>query len=99
MDKVQAISVLSGDLKTTDAVIGRIEKIFKDEEHNGICLSTIHKSKGLESNNVFIICEEKMMLKRAMKLEWTRVQEINLVYVAYTRAKKVLGFVTDFEFK
>ena len=99
MDKVQAIIVLSGDLKTTDAVIGRIEKIFKDEERNGICLSTIHKSKGLESNNVYIICEEKMMLKRAMKLEWTRVQEINLVYVAYTRAKKVLGFVTDFEFK
>jgi DNA helicase II / ATP-dependent DNA helicase PcrA len=95
-DKVRAIEVLSGNLKTADAVIHRIETIFKDEDRNGICLSTIHKAKGLESNNVFIICEEKMLLKRAMKIEWMKEQEYNLVYVAYTRAKKMLGFVTDF---
>jgi superfamily I DNA/RNA helicase len=95
-DKVRAIEVLAGNLKTADAVIHRIETIFKDEDRSGICLSTIHKAKGLESNNVFIICQEKMLLKRAMKIDWMREQEYNLVYVAYTRAKKMLGFVRDF---
>ena len=96
-DKVRAIEVLAGNLKTADAVINRIDTIFKDEDRSGICLSTIHKAKGLESDNVFIICEEKLLLKRAMKVDWMREQEYNLVYVAYTRAKKLLGFVKDFK--
>lgn len=96
LDKVKAIEVLAGNLKTSDAVINRITTIFKDTERAGICLSTIHKAKGLESDNVFIICEDKMLLKRCMRVDWMREQEYNLVYVAYTRAKKYLGFVTDF---
>lgn len=96
LDKVRAIEVIAGNLKTADAVIHRIETIFKDEDRSGICLSTIHKAKGLESDNVFIICQDKMLLKRAMKVDWMREQEYNLVYVAYTRAKRYLGFVRDF---
>jgi superfamily I DNA/RNA helicase len=98
-DKVRAIEVIAGNLVTAQAVINRIENIFKDEDRTGICLSTIHKAKGLEANNVFIICEDKLLLKRAMKVAWTAEQEYNLVYVAYTRAKHYLGFVSDFDFK
>jgi len=97
-DKIRAIEVLSQGLKTSDAVINRIEKIFSDNQYSGICLSTIHKAKGLEANNVFIICENKLLPKRAMKVQWTAEQEYNLVYVAYTRAKHMLGFVSDFYF-
>lgn len=98
-DKIRAIEVIAGNLVTAQAVINRIENIFKDEDRTGICLSTIHKAKGLEANNVFIICEDKLLLKRAMKVAWTAEQEYNLVYVAYTRAKRYLGFVQDFDFK
>lgn len=97
-DKVQAIEVIANNLKTSQAVINRIENLFKENDRSGICLSTIHKAKGLESNNVYIICEDKLLLKRAMRTEWGAEQEHNLVYVAYTRAKHNLGFVTDFDF-
>lgn len=96
-DKIRAIELIAKGLITSDEVIKRIEAIFKDSERSGICLSTIHKAKGLESNNVFILCPEKLLHKRAMRVEWTAQQEYNLVYVAYTRAKQKLGFITDFK--
>jgi len=98
-DKIRVIEILSANIKTTDAVINRIESIFKDNERSGICLSTVHKAKGLESDNVYIICNDKFLLKHCMKSEWMAEQEYNLVYVAYTRAKHKLGFVTDFFFE
>lgn len=98
-DKINAIIVLSENLNTANELIRRIEIIFSDDDNAGICLSTIHKAKGLESNNVYIICPEKMLLKRAMRKEWTAQQEYNLQYVAYTRAKHKLGFITDFKFE
>lgn len=97
-DKINAIEVLSEGLVNSDEVISRIEMIFSDDNKNGICLSTIHKSKGLESDRVFIICEDRLRLKRCMSVPWMAEQENNLVYVAYTRAKHFLGFVKDFKF-
>ena len=97
MDKVRAIKVIAKDLKTTEAVINRIETIFKDDQKDGICLSTVHKAKGLESDRVFIIREDKFLLPHCMRKAWMAEQEYNLVYVAYTRAKKYLGFVIDFQ--
>ena len=98
-DKINAIQVLSNNLESANEVIERIELIFKDDERSGICLSTIHKAKGLESNNVYIICEELFYPKRAMRIPWQAEQENNIVYVAYTRAKHKLGFVIDYEYK
>ena len=96
-DKIQAIKVIAKDLKTTDAVVNRITTIFKDDQKDGICLSTIHKAKGLESNRVFIIRPDKLFLPHCMRVAWMAEQEYNLAYVAYTRAKKYLGFVQDFQ--
>lgn len=95
-DKINAILAIAKNLKTTSAVINRITSIFKDDQKAGICLSTIHKSKGLESNRVFILKQEKLLLPNCMKIAWMAEQEYNLVYVAYTRAKNYLGFITDF---
>lgn len=96
-DKMMAIEILSEGLTTATQVIKRIEAVFSDDNRRGICLSTIHKSKGLEADNVFILCPDKMHNKRAMQIEWMAQQEYNLEYVAYTRAKHYLGFITDFE--
>ena len=95
-DKVNAIRILSEGLVTCEELIDRIDAIFSDENKNGICLSTVHKSKGLEADRVFIICEDKFYLKACMRVPWMAEQEKNLVYVAYTRAKHHLGFITDF---
>jgi len=95
-DKLKAIEVLSEGLILTQEVIDRIKMIFSDDNKNGICLSTIHKAKGLESDKVFIICEDKLYLKYCMTVPWMAEQERNLVYVAFTRAKHFLGFIKDF---
>ncbi len=95
-DKLKVIDLLAEGLETSKEVISRIETIFSDEDKSGICLSTIHKSKGLENDRVFIICEDKLYFKPCMNIPWMAEQERNLVYVAFTRAKHFLGFVKDF---
>lgn len=92
-DKIKAIEIISEGLEKSSEVVNRIESIFKDDQKSGICLSTIHKAKGLESDRVFIIREDKMLLKYCMMVPWMAEQEYNLVYVAYTRAKHFLGFI------
>jgi len=94
-DKISTLETLSKGCLTGDDLIAKLNQIFSDNS-DGICLSTIHKSKGLEADRVFIIHEELMPSKHAKK-DWEKLQEKNLMYVAYTRAKSVLGFVTDFD--
>lgn len=96
VDKVDAIRVVADGCGDLEEVIDKIEKIFSDDKKDGIILSTIHKAKGLEANNVYIIHPELMPSKNA-KLDWEKQQEQNLMYVAYTRPKRKLGFVTDFD--
>ena len=68
--------------------------MFKDIENNkAVCLSTVHKAKGLEADNVWIILPDKLPLNRKNQKAWEKEQEFNLKYVAYTRAKKVLNLV------
>jgi len=85
------------EIKSTHDLKKEIEGIFKDEE-GGVCFSTIHKSKGLEAENVHIIEPSLMPSKYAIK-DWQKVQEENLRYVAYTRAKKRLSIITDWEMR
>jgi DNA helicase-2/ATP-dependent DNA helicase PcrA len=96
IEKIQLIEALSYGINEPQVVIDKIESIFSDNKKEGIKLSTIHKSKGLEAERVFIIHEELMPSKYA-KQPWQIEQEKNLEYVAYTRAKTTLGFVNDFD--
>jgi superfamily I DNA/RNA helicase len=95
-EKIQIIQALSEDIEDPLVVMEKIDKIFSDKNQQGVCLSNIHKSKGLESNRVFILHRELMPSRRAT-LPWEIEQENNLIYVAYTRAKKTLGFITDYD--
>ena len=95
-DKLNVIDILSEGLETAEGVIDRIDTIFSDDSRNGICLSTVHKSKGLESDRVFIVNPDKFYIKSCMRIPWMAEQERNLVYVAYTRAKHFLGFIEKF---
>lgn len=92
VDKIESIKILSIGLKTKDELINKIKNIFSDESTNGICLSTIHKSKGLESDNVYIL-NKYLTPSKFVKQEWEIEQERNIEYVSYTRAKKKLGFI------
>jgi DNA helicase-2/ATP-dependent DNA helicase PcrA len=53
---------------------------------------TIHKSKGLENNTIFILHPE-LLPHPAATQEWQMQQESNLKYVAITRAIENLIWV------
>ena len=96
-DTINCLLTLSEKLKTKKQLIDTIRKTFK-EENSGIMLSTVHKAKGLEANNVYILCRSSMPSKLA-KSDIDRQQEENLIYVAITRPKQTLGFISEKEIK
>ena len=93
-DKISTLSVIADGCEDVGCMLKKIDILFKDSD-KGICFSTIHKSKGLEADNIFIIALNKLPLKRAMKNPIQAQQEWNLAYVAYTRAKKALYLVDE----
>lgn len=96
-DNIESIKVLSDGLSTTNELINKINFIFDGDDNDAVQLSTIHKAKGLESDNVFILNKSLMPSKFAKK-DWEILSENNLIYVAYTRAKKTLNFIKEDNF-
>jgi superfamily I DNA/RNA helicase len=95
--RLEVIECLMNEVGTVDELKRLIDSIFTDEV-KGIMLSTIHKSKGLENERIFLICPE-LLPSRYATTEWMLTQERNLLYVAITRAKKELIYVSESDFK
>lgn len=94
LDSIKTIEILSKTVNNVDELIKKITKIFTDvlNDNNVIYLSTIHKAKGLESDNVFILPFNGLANETNM-VDWQIEQENNIKYVAYTRSKKTLNFI------
>lgn len=90
--KIDVINVLSSEVERVSELIDMINDIFQDESKEGITLCTIHKSKGLENERVYLVCPE-LIPSRFASQPWELEQEQNLLYVAYTRAKRELYIV------
>ncbi len=93
LDKIEAIEAISEGFTKTEDIIKKISEIFRDDNGKGICLSTVHKAKGLENDRVFILDRDKFYPKWAMKNKVQAGQEKNIEYVAITRPKKYLGYI------
>jgi superfamily I DNA/RNA helicase len=70
-------------------IINKIRDFVSSAE-GSIKLSTIHKAKGLENDRVFILDYDKLPLQHIEQKDWEKTQEMNLKYVAVTRAKAEL---------
>lgn len=92
-DKVNVMNFLARFSDDVNDLIGKINLIFGDDKKSGIVLSTVHKSKGLEADRVFIIKPDMLPMKVAKS--WQYAQELNLKYVAITRARHEL--IYDYE--
>ena len=97
-DSILSLETLSEGLTTTDELVNKIKTIFNEANNEAICLTTIHKAKGLESDNVFILCPS-LMPSRFAKQDWEIKSEKNLEYVAITRAKVSLQYVSEDDFR
>jgi len=100
-DKVKILRFLMSMTLDINELSKRINHIFKDvvdkdvaiKKDHGIVLSTVHKAKGLEANRVFIIMPKDMPLRGSQP--WQYTQELNLKYIAITRAKYELVYDND----
>ncbi len=96
-DKADAITnIVEGmpeGMRTVEQVYAVLDYLFSPNR-NAIVLATIHKSKGLEANRVFWLGRSQCPAKWARK-PWQVQQELNLCYVAATRAKAELYFLDE----
>lgn len=92
-DRVESIYALCEGARTISDVQAKIKNVFSDEASNGVTFATAHRAKGLEADDIYILCPELMPFPKA-KSEWAKKQERNLQYVAFTRAMKRLRMVT-----
>lgn len=69
-----------------------VDDIFSDDKP-GIQLSSVHRAKGLEADRVFILNPNLLPGPWATPGTWQHQQELNIKYVALTRAKEYLAFV------
>jgi len=89
-DTIMAFADMA-DARNVAELIMHIEDIF-DDKRAQVTFSSVHRAKGLEADNVFIIKPSAMPSRRASK-DWEIRQEQNIRYVAFTRAKDVLYMV------
>jgi len=95
LEKITIIGILVREFDDFASVKNKLEKMFVNNISKGIILSTIHKIKGLEADNVYILKWNLLPSSYATQ-EWEFRQEKNLQYVAITRARKKLVFINDF---
>jgi superfamily I DNA/RNA helicase len=92
-DRIDTIKILAEGCELISEVVIKIESLFADT-HNGsyatVLLSTVHKAKGREWPRVYILGFREFMPSKLAKQPWQMEQEINLIYVAATRAMKEL---------
>jgi ATP-dependent DNA helicase UvrD/PcrA len=92
-DKISCIMLFAENCNSVAEILTTIEELFSDK-NNCTVLSTVHKSKGLEFPRVFILDSFLMPSKWAIQT-WQKQQETNLAYVAVTRAKLDLVYITS----
>lgn len=83
---------------STDVPVGKIRAMFTDEEGKRIdrvVLCSIHKSKGLEADQVIWFGANKYQPNKFAKRPEELQQEYNLMYVAATRAQRQLIEVNE----
>lgn len=90
-DKFDTLYALTEDADIVSNVVDRCNELFSDDRV-GVTLSSIHRAKGLEADNVFILRPDLLPHPMAKSPE-QKQQESNLRYVAVTRAKNSLTWV------
>lgn len=96
-DKCDSIKALANGVKTSKELKDLAIKLFLSE-NNPIILSSIHRAKGLEWNDVVFLDPHLIPSKYATQ-PWEKEQEANLAYVAITRSKSNLYYADGRHFK
>lgn len=90
-DRVETLRFICNECSSVAELMSKIEMLFSDN-NVGVIFSSVHRAKGLEADNVYILRPDLMPHPKAKK-EWETQQEMNGMYVAQTRSKDNLIFV------
>ena len=96
-DKLETINVFIDESEpetTVDMLVNEIDTLFSDTTDGRLTLSTIHKFKGLERDRVFVLDAHILMPSKYAKQKWQMEQENNLCYIAATRHKQELYYIS-----
>lgn len=98
-DQIESLRMFISNLPKEDRSIEGLKRyitnLFNDDG-GLITLSSVHKSKGLEWDHVYIL-DAHLMPSRYARQDWQKQQETNIQYVALTRARKHLTYVKSEE--
>jgi DNA helicase II / ATP-dependent DNA helicase PcrA len=96
-DKHACLMVFVRNSSSMKEVVARIDSLFTDNAGApAIIHATIHKAKGLEASRVFFLRPKAGPCPHPMsRTPWQKGQELNLCYVAVTRAISELYHVSD----
>ena len=93
-DKAATVLALAEGCTSVEELLANIDRLFSDSDpESKIMLSTTHKAKGLERDNVFMLADTYLRKPRGANAP--SKEEENLFYVAVTRAKTKLVFVRE----
>lgn len=96
LDRYECLVNLCDEFESLDEVKTKIEELFDDsDEGNIVILSTVHRAKGLERENVFLLrWTFRGWFDTIMPgMEEDGNEELNVAYVACTRTKNHLYLV------
>lgn len=91
-DQSQTLIAIAEGLSSVAEIETRINSLFEDSERTtkpAVIFSSVHKAKGLEFDRVFILRNTFLRKGRVSR------EEENIYYVAITRSKRHLIFVTE----
>lgn len=94
LDRYECLVNLCDECKSLDEVSNNIDELFNDtDENNIIILSTVHRAKGLEKKDIFVLHWTFRMWFDYMDLVEKPNEEANIAYVAITRTQSRLFIV------
>ncbi len=94
-DRADCILTFTEGATSVEDVIRKISDIFTDvRTGGGVKLSSVHRAKGMEAKRVFVLQPKGASMPHPMaKTNWAQAQEMNIKYVALTRAIEELVMV------
>lgn len=90
-DQINTILAVADQCTTISEIYDTINKLFDDYDQGCVQMSSVHRAKGLEAENVYIIKPELLQYTKTDDND----QNVNLTYVALTRTQNTLTFVHE----
>lgn len=90
-DRADTIAAIADDCDGIAELRAKIERLFAEDGAASVVCTTVHKAKGLEVDRAWILRESFDAMRPRTDVQ--AIEEQNLRYVAYTRARHELVYV------